>query len=774
MSERKNWCIFLAAASAVAVMPSRVHAARQKALGLTSAAITATNPTQRQMQLIFDPGVPTYNVQSFQLSVQFNSNLLDLVPNSVVAISPFNVPSGIQSVANFVTVPGSTTPDMAQPGDVDLFLATFHITSSGTPLNTPFTFTFGAKDASDFITAVDSSDPNNPAKNLTNAGPNNIVSTIVNGSVSQNYATFMATSGSWSNVNNWALGVLPQAGAFVRLSGDAGLVTVNLDSNANATGLASLTLDASAGRSITLQQTQGNLTVTGNEIVGDNGSGVVTLTGGQHGVNKLILGNNAESTGTFTLNSAGSLAVTTDEYVGLSGSGTVNQGGGVHTIGGKLYIAANATGAGVFNLSGGTLSTASTVNNGTFSQTGGTSNLGAVSGSGAMAIGGGPATATVSSFTQASVTVNGQGKLVVNVAATRATNAATTLSILGTGQLDLGNNNLLVDRTATPFSTIAGYVNSGRANNWTGPGITSSVAASGPVGVYGIAYVDGGDPNTSGFGIDPTKIFVRPSLIGDTTLSGSVTNASVRAIILRGHYNDGQSNHTWVDGDFDGDGQVTNSDVRAIILSGNYNNGVTFATSSQAVATPTLTGRSGSASPATTTLGSLGDGKLLHYIYNSVTGDVWVKFDGVDPTKVQEFDPLSTGGKFSTANANAIFSTGLSTASPTELDALNTGSSYPDATDLGNILPANLTNAQLTSDLTLLYSVKGGGTQATADLIVTTPEPTTISLLATMALGLMVRRRRRGACSLAPRSRGEREPSGAPRTLAVGPCHPLR
>ena len=54
---------------------------------------------------------------------------------------------------------------------------------------------------------------------------------------------------------------------------------------------------------------KGNLNVTGNEIIGNNGTGTFTQIGGTHTANFLYVGNGTGSTGTFNLQ-GGTLSVT--------------------------------------------------------------------------------------------------------------------------------------------------------------------------------------------------------------------------------------------------------------------------------------------------------------------------------------------------------------------------------------------------------------------------------------------------------------------------------
>ena len=53
----------------------------------------------------------------------------------------------------------------------------------------------------------------------------------------------------------------------------------------------------------------GSLTVSGNEIIGENGSGAFTQSGGTNTTASLILGDQTSGNGTYTLSGTGSLAV---------------------------------------------------------------------------------------------------------------------------------------------------------------------------------------------------------------------------------------------------------------------------------------------------------------------------------------------------------------------------------------------------------------------------------------------------------------------------------
>ena len=455
-----------------------------------------------------------------------------------------------------------------------------------------------------------------------------------------------------------------------------------------------------------------NVFISGTNNAGQNSSALPDYTS---------VTNNAS----FIVNSAGfnntNATLTTD----ITGTGTTTVTGG-------------AAGSYISSLTTNTMTQGALVNHGiTIINTGGT--IGPVSGTGSLSIGNGSGSALVSvaSVTQASVTVSDQARLRIVGSPGRSTSTVTALTVASTGQVDVGANTLYVDRTATPFSQIQGYVNSGRnGGTWNGAGIISSFVAADP-NHYGLGYVDGGAAANVGSGIPVNEVIVRPALIGDTGFLGSVTIAGIRQIVRHGFYNDGLSTHNWADGDFTGDGLVNIADIRAIVRSGNYNNGVVFATATPHVATPSLSGRT--ASPATTTLGSVGDGTNLHFVYDPSSGDVTVKYDGV-VGNVQELHLASTGTSFIVGNAIG-FNGGFDNKTPNDLDTIITSGFFADGLDLGHILPANVPTATLLHDLTLSYSVQGLNLlDGNSNLIV--PEPTTLSFIGMGAVGLLARRRR--------------------------------
>src|SRR5260370_3785670 len=239
--------------------------------------------------------------------------------------------------------------------------------------------------------------------------------------------------------------------------------------------------------------------------------------------------------------------------------------------------------------------------------------------------------------------------------------------------------------------------------------------------------------------------------MGDLNLDGGVDGNDIGIIIGRGYYGKGTAPHGWLDGDLNGDGVVDGNDIGLIIGTGTYGNGsygVKGATPTLALPRSTGGGNktatlSGSVA-GTTTIGVIGDGKM-DYVYDPTTGDLKVSYDAdtriTASTPLQRLKLLSSAGHFRTDQLKTS-GFGTFTNTSTLLDLANATGSIPDGYDLGDILPANLQNADLTQDLTLNWQVQNGGlTLKVGDIVV--PEPTTLGLIGVGATGLLARRRRR-------------------------------
>jgi hypothetical protein len=131
------------------------------------------------------------------------------------------------------------------------------------------------------------------------------------------------------------------------------------------------------------------------------------------------------------------------------------------------------------------------------------------------------------------------------------------MSILGTGYLDLSDNDLIVDYTgSSPMNSIRGWLASGRNfAAWNGNGIRSSTAAADPNQITGLGvlesatYTSANGTNVfSGQAVDATAVLVKYTYNGDTDLNGTVDfddYARIDTAFL------GSGTGTWLEGDSD-------------------------------------------------------------------------------------------------------------------------------------------------------------------------------------------------------------------------------
>ncbi len=248
-------------------------------------------------------------------------------------------------------------------------------------------------------------------------------------------------------------------------------------------------------------------------------------------------------------------------YVGNSGTGTYSLSAGTMGVSGSIELYSSGS---TFHQSGGVLTSPSTFNAATMTQTGGTASLGALSGTGTVAIGGGSSAAsmTVSKFTQGSISISSNGLLTV-LPNSNFANTVSTLSMTGSGQLDLTNNRMFIDYGSgpDPIASIAQWIKNG-FYDLAGPQIISSVIGADDLASglsYGIGYADGADGVVAG--LPSGEIEIMFTLLGDANLDGTVNAEDFTPFSA----NLGK-NGSWDKGDFNYDGTVNSEDFTPFSL----------------------------------------------------------------------------------------------------------------------------------------------------------------------------------------------------------------
>ena len=223
--------------------------------------------------------------------------------------------------------------------------------------------------------------------------------------------------------------------------------------------------------------------------------------------------------------------------------------GNTIVAGGTLILSGNATNSANFLLKSGQFTVNGAVNpNANFLLTGGN--------------------ATFSSARVSLGAVNASaGTLALTTSANHNAKVLTvkSLSISGSGKVDLANNGMIVDYPKgdpSPITSIRALLRSAYAGgSWTGPGLTSSAAAA--HGATAIGYGQGNSGMTNFFpgdpiAIDDSSIVLRYTVYGDATLDGKVDFTDLVALAQNYGF---PADKVWTQGDFNYDGIVDFPDL---------------------------------------------------------------------------------------------------------------------------------------------------------------------------------------------------------------------
>jgi hypothetical protein len=190
------------------------------------------------------------------------------------------------------------------------------------------------------------------------------------------------------------------------------------------------------------------------------------------------------------------------------------------------------------------------------------------------------------------LTISGSGKVILDDRGL-LTLKVNSLSITGSGVLDLGrNNSLLLDNTRTPEAVVRQYLSAGYNSDpasgigdWLGHGgITSSDAIASHNGANpdfrtSVGYLNGAyaaDPLLGGSipgqpALPADRILIRPALYGDLNLDGKVDDTDLSIFSGLGQYSKAADKFGWLGGDLNYDNKVDDTDLQIFSGAGNYN-----------------------------------------------------------------------------------------------------------------------------------------------------------------------------------------------------------
>jgi hypothetical protein len=315
------------------------------------------------------------------------------------------------------------------------------------------------------------------------------------------------------------------AGTFTQSGGTASLT--GTDSNGNG-----LSIGDQTGGSGTYVLSAGNLIVSSNEQVGNNGTGSFTQSGGVNSVGQnLIVGGPSTSSGVgkYSL-SVGTLSVTGYEVVGLGGKGTFTQTSGSNVNSGNLLLGDNTGSAGLYNLTAGVLTNSGTETvgykgSGTFTQSGGTNSIlgGQSLQIGAVSSGTYSLSATGSLSVTGSVYVGGSSS---------AAGGAGTLTVSG-GQLTDSGTLEVWNSSGTKVTISGGTVSASNTVNLATINATGGSANLGAVTGTGTLNVGGATASVTASGLQQSSVTI--SSPGKLTLTAGGASNAVNSLVIAGN-----------------------------------------------------------------------------------------------------------------------------------------------------------------------------------------------------------------------------------------------
>jgi fibronectin-binding autotransporter adhesin len=459
-----------------------------------------------------------------------NGQTLILTTNGMTNNSLMEATGGAVLSISGITLTQVSPGQLSASGTSSLITLVGGATISGGALNT---FSGGVIQATNSSVDTLASLTSNATFNIIGGSDVNVTGNLVdNGTITVN------SNNSGVSTMTFAGGTLSGTGTITLNSGTTGAViagTLTQSSGHTINGYGEITAALTNNATVNASVSSQTLTLTTGPI---GNSGVIESTGG--GILAIGSVTITQHSGGQINPSTGTVQFTGGATItgGTLGAGTINNTSGTNTIG---ALTNNST----LNVIGGTNLNISSaiVNDGVLSVDSNTSSVSTVTASGAIT-----GTGTIS--------IQSGGKLAF--ATNLAPSTQSSLSITGSGVLDINNNKLFIDYGSgtDPIASIEQWIKDG-FDSLGGPEIISSAIATddSTSGLsYGIGYADGADGVVAG--LPSGEIEIMLTLLGDANLDGTVNSEDFTQ--FSEHL--GQSGQMWDDGDFNYDGTVNTED----------------------------------------------------------------------------------------------------------------------------------------------------------------------------------------------------------------------